>query len=209
MSETARAPVAGAELCGGRAERLRYVGYRVWYGLPPMRWRRLDWCRVRRLVFVCTGNICRSPYAEARCRELGLAASSFGIRAGAGTPADATGQRVAAGRGIDLTWHRARAASQVPLERHDLVLCFTPAQARAIRASARAAGAQVSLLGLWCRPIRPHLPDPFGHGPGAFVACFGVIDEALVALHTKVSGASGRPACERPGQPHPESHSRA
>jgi protein-tyrosine phosphatase len=40
-------------------------------------------------------------------------------------------------------------------------------------------GVQISLLGLWCDPPRPHIEDPYGLSEEYFSTCFGFIDEAL------------------------------
>jgi len=56
--------------------------------------------------FVCSGNICRSPYAEAAARRCGLTAISCGIATEKGLPADGTAITEAAQRGLDLTSHR-------------------------------------------------------------------------------------------------------
>lgn len=63
-----------------------------------------------RILMLCTGNICRSPLAEAAmARELpGHEVSSAGLRAIDGMPADATARELAAAQGLDLTAHRAR-----------------------------------------------------------------------------------------------------
>src|SRR5262245_52514417 len=63
---------------------------------------RIDWGRVERLIFICKGNICRSPYAEARARGLGLTVASFGLEATPGQPPDATACRLARRRGVPL-----------------------------------------------------------------------------------------------------------
>jgi protein-tyrosine-phosphatase len=59
-------------------------------------------------LFVCTGNTCRSAYAEAYARARGIDAASAGTSArdGERSPADAVA--VASERGIDLNEHRAR-----------------------------------------------------------------------------------------------------
>src|SRR5262245_66201200 len=60
---------------------------------------RIEWSRVRRLVFVCHGNVCRSPYAEARVRQRGVRAASFGLVTTGGVAANAVAQRIAGARG--------------------------------------------------------------------------------------------------------------
>ena len=46
--------------------------------------KRIRWERVARVVFVCHGNVCRSPYAEGRAVNFGLPAASFGFSADSG-----------------------------------------------------------------------------------------------------------------------------
>ncbi len=60
------------------------------------------------LLFICTGNTCRSPMAEGYARTvLGQDAASLGLAAVAGVPAAENAVAVAAENGIDLTGHRA------------------------------------------------------------------------------------------------------
>jgi low molecular weight phosphotyrosine protein phosphatase len=53
----------------------------------------VEWNRVTRLVFVCRGNICRSPYAEVRARRLGLNAISCSFEVSSHSCVDATGMK--------------------------------------------------------------------------------------------------------------------
>jgi protein-tyrosine phosphatase len=141
--------------------------------------RAIDWGRAERLVFVCQGNVCRSPYAEARARALGVHAASFGLRARHGHPAHDLVARLAAGRGLDLAGHRAVAAAEVLLTAQDVLIGLEPWHARCLTALAREPGAQVSLLGLWGTAPRPHIEDPFGLGEDYFRTCLQVIDDAV------------------------------
>ncbi len=136
--------------------------------------------RVDRLVFVCLGNLCRSPYGEAVARSLGVSATSFGLEARDGSEADAAAVQAARTRQIDLSGHRAR--RRVELGAGDLVLAVEPAHLERVDRLARLAGAQASLLGLWARPAQPHIEDPFALSPEYFQTCYGVIDDAVRRL---------------------------
>lgn len=145
-------------------------------------YRRVRWHEVRRFVFVCNGNICRSPYAQARARQLGLTAVSAGLRADDRGPADSYAIRLAAERSLDLASHRTTNVAELLLENGDLVLCMEPAQAIAMREFANARTVQVTLLGLWAAEPRPYLQDPYGLSDGYWHTCFSLIDSAVEHL---------------------------
>lgn len=81
---------------------------------------------IRRILMVCTGNICRSPVAEAVMRQRlagrDFIVSSAGIAAMVGWPADSSAQAIALQHGLDVSAHRARQLNQALLAEHDLVL---------------------------------------------------------------------------------------
>lgn len=87
------------------------------------------------VLFVCTGNICRSPLAEAMLREYAsrqgrskrLKIASAGTFALSGNPATREAQRAARRRGLDLSSHRAREVSRPLLEEADFILGMTRA----------------------------------------------------------------------------------
>ena len=142
---------------------------------------------VRRLVFVCRGNICRSAYAHRRALALSLPSASLGLSAatGAGVPPEALD--AAAELGTDLSGHRATDLSDFAILPGDLLLAMETRQARALQrrlADRPSAGddAQVALLGHWARPRRLHLHDPFRLRPEYFRRCFAAIDGALLRL---------------------------
>lgn len=86
-----------------------------------------------RLLFVCTGNTCRSPMAEAITRRLasecGLAdvtVASAGTSAWDGHPASDGALLVALEHGLDLTGHRAQGLSRELVAAADLILVMSP-----------------------------------------------------------------------------------
>src|SRR5512145_1857297 len=103
-----------------------------------------------RILFVCTGNTCRSPLAAAvaRARLAGqpFEAHSAGTSAVDGESASALAARVAADAGLDLGDHRARAVTREMVDDAVLVLAMTRAHAEALRRLAPEAGARVHEL---------------------------------------------------------------
>jgi protein-tyrosine-phosphatase len=86
-----------------------------------------------RVLFVCTGNTCRSALAEAIAREtlgtLGISdveVSSAGVHAWAGAPASDGALLVALENGLDLSLHRARAIDKELLADEELILVMSP-----------------------------------------------------------------------------------
>lgn len=170
------------ELYGGKRGFLEHARARALYALGIYRHvRDINWAAVGRLAFVCTGNICRSPYASARARSLGVPAVSFGLEATDGTTADPVASRNAQLRNLDLSAHRSARVASSSFAYDDLIIVFEPGHLAEIwRRSGREMPA--SLLGVWARPMRPHIQDPYGRSDRYFQQCFSVIDANVVAL---------------------------
>ncbi|MDQ4124188.1 MAG: low molecular weight phosphatase family protein [Actinomycetota bacterium] len=168
-----------------------------------------------KIVFVCTGNICRSPMGEALLRhELaqrgceGIEVSSCGTWASTPEPATAHAVRVLEGRGIDLAPHRSRALDVAELEDADLVLAMTSVHVREIEEAAPAALPKVRLMKelveLDLRPgtgldallaaTRPaprrdlDVDDPMGLLPRSYERAAGEIEAGVKVLATVLCG---------------------
>ena len=132
----------------------RYVR-REWYYSKLARlgmyrkYRQVDFSTIDRLVFVCKGNICRSPYAESIATSIGCYATSCGIDALDGRCADNRAVTVAAERAVALGGHLTRSLEQVSLVPGDLVVLMEPEHVVSMRVREWSRGCQMSLLGLW------------------------------------------------------------
>jgi protein-tyrosine phosphatase len=106
-----------------------------------------------KIVFVCTGNICRSPMGEALLMHLAaptelvdLRVSSCGTWGLAGEPATDLAVDVLRDRGIDASAHLARDLDPGEIEEADLVIAMTSVHLREIEKAAPHASHKVRLL---------------------------------------------------------------
>jgi protein-tyrosine phosphatase len=146
-----------------------------------------------KILFVCAGNICRSPTAEGVMARLlaqaGLAERVTIDSAGtggwhAGELPDPRTREAARKRGLELE-HRARRLRLVDLERFDLVLVMDLDNLRDVTALAGPGSwAQVRLLRSF-DPTAPEgaiVPDPYSGGPRGFEDVLDICERACEGL---------------------------
>ena len=92
------------------------------------------------ILFVCTGNTCRSPLAEALARRIAkvrgltdVKISSAGTNAWENSPASDGALLVGMERDIDLTGHRARPLTPEIVSEADLIFVMTPAHLEQVK----------------------------------------------------------------------------
>jgi low molecular weight protein-tyrosine phosphatase len=132
-----------------------------------------------RVLFVCLGNICRSPTAEGVLRHLAAQhAPNLSIEidsAGTadyhiGAPPDSRSQRAALRRGIDLSGLRARQVTQADFACFDLILAMDRDNLRALQAmKPRDSHAALKLFLEYAPELNLHdVPDPYYRDASAF-----------------------------------------
>ena len=157
-------------------------------------------CTLQRLcsevyLFVCTGNTCRSPMAEALFRKLlserlhchdeelidrGFNVISAGLSAGNGSPASREAVNILAEEGIDLRNHESQPLTERLLLHADHVFTMTRGHRQSILSAYPDFSDRVNLLS------SDHLDisDPYGGGAREYAACKASIENHLKTLIT-------------------------
>lgn len=145
---------------------------------------------IRRLVFVCHGNICRSAFADVLAREQGLNSLSFGLSTSNDKPAHAPVAAAAAAMGHDLGAHRSLRAQDYKPVAGDLLLAMETRHMRRLAADPVLEAVPRTLLGLYTRPRTPHLHDPYELSDAYTRVCLQRIASAIPALAAAFPNAS-------------------
>jgi protein-tyrosine phosphatase len=141
-----------------------------------------------KVLFVCLGNICRSPTAEGvftqYVKEAGLEDRIIADSAGTGDyhigePPDERAIETAARRGYDLTKLRARQVHRDDFAKFDYILAMDTDNLRALkRFCPPQHGRKVKLFTEFCSLGVCVVPDPYGGGPDAFERVLDLVEDA-------------------------------
>lgn len=144
------------------------------------------------VLFVCMGNICRSPIAqgvfERAVESEGLEAEVSVDSAGTGSwhigqPPDARGREVAKRRGYDLDAQRARRLDPLDCEKFDYILVMDEENYRTASALCRRPKTQVRLLLDYAPDSEvKEVPDPYFSGPEGFEYVLDLVESAVKGL---------------------------
>lgn len=154
------------------------------------------------VLFVCMGNICRSPTAEGvfrkllaeRAPQLKLRVDSAGTHDyHIGQAPDARAIAAARARGVDISAHRGRQVSRNDFENFDYILAMDRdnlAGLRAIRPHASRAELSLLLAFATNSPME-EVPDPYFGGPQGFEQVLDLIEQGAVGLLDRIYGVPG------------------
>jgi protein-tyrosine phosphatase len=159
----------------------------------------------RSLLFVCKGNICRSPFAEAMARgripdgmRISCRSAGIVVEEPQGCPQETLD---AANRfGIDLSGHRSQRVDQGLVVEADMVFAMEAWQFTRLRKLFPQQMEKIFLLSLFENnpPKRSeifsilNIRDPYGRAIGDFIECFERIDACLQGLFSVIRDAGNR-----------------
>lgn len=144
-----------------------------------------------RVLFVCMGNLCRSPLAqgvfESVLRREGLEEEVFVDSAGTGPwhvgePPDARAVRSADLRGLDISGQRGRRIAPEDCERFDYVLTMDEYNYRIVSGLCRGSAVVRPLLDFAADSPEREVPDPYYGGPDGFEYVLDLIESASEGL---------------------------
>ncbi|AJY44894.1 low molecular weight protein-tyrosine-phosphatase [Martelella endophytica] len=152
------------------------------------------------VLFVCTGNICRSPLAEGIFRHLAETAGVADdfVIASAGTGGwhegeapDPRSRAIAAKHGIDISAQRARKIVASDFQRFGLVLGMDGDNMAVLRRMAGTnAAATVALFSDYTLSIRKDVPDPYYGGADGFDNVYHMLFTGCQSLLSKLQASS-------------------
>ena len=141
-------------------------------------------------LILCTGNICRSPFAEDMLRKLapGITVDSAGVGVEAnkltGLPADPMAVKVAKQYDVDLSHHRSRQVTEKDIQAFDMILVMEINQIDQLCELFPTARSKTFLFGHWIGVSC--IDDPFRQGEEAFERTFSLIENAAQAWGRKL-----------------------
>lgn len=145
---------------------------------------------IRRVVFVCKGNICRSAVAEWSFKSTNsLVCCSVGLDTSSGKGANERIREISCKYGISLDEHITTAIEDFSPMAGDLFVCMEPSQLKQLQE--KIGNNSSILLGLFGQPSCAYIHDPYNTNEVFAEECIKYICSAVSQLSNELSAAKG------------------
>ncbi|HEX5131206.1 MAG TPA: low molecular weight protein arginine phosphatase [Candidatus Krumholzibacteria bacterium] len=153
---------------------------------------------MKKILFVCSGNTCRSPLAEVIAKQVlparvdfPLVIASAGTSALEGSPASRYSIEVAEAHGLDLSQHRAHLLDPARVRDADLIVTMGMRHIDTVGALDPAAREYAFLLTNFSEHHDGDIPDPIGGPMDVYVRTYGVIRECIESMAEQLGRFDG------------------
>jgi protein-tyrosine phosphatase len=142
-----------------------------------------------KILFVCFGNICRSPVAEYLARRAlpgwSITSAGFFPKEGRGSPEHI--RTAAAELGLEMSAHSSRLVTASEVEGADLILVMDSHNMSQLRLQFPSAMDRTTLLGFFGPQAKPEISDPFALSASEAMTILRQIEAAVNGLHTWIT----------------------
>jgi protein-tyrosine-phosphatase len=153
--------------------------------------------QLKKILFVCSGNTCRSPLAEGIAKkifpdrtEASVDISSAGSSAFEGTTASEHAIEVARRHGVDVSGHQSRLLSRTDVREADLVVTMSQKHRDTVGILDPEALAYTVLLTDFCDD-QGDVPDPIGGDIDEYERAYGLINRCVMAMAARLDDYDG------------------
>jgi protein-tyrosine-phosphatase len=151
---------------------------------------------LKKILFVCSGNTCRSPIAEGIAKKVlsegkAFKISSAGSSAHDGLPASQWAIKVAEAKSVDLSHHKARLLTRTLVREADLIVAMGSNHRNGVSIIEPSALEYTYLLTDFCDDEDGDVADPIGGGGEGYEKTYMFIDKCVNAMKDKLQSFDG------------------